>query len=110
LEVIDSVGTVSRYYPFQGDLGTVSVDGNYPTWVNLARALSLEISKYLVYIAGGSKIAEWRLIGLLMHKSRRLPGQPERLPGRRSNHLLRHCPDDAVRSGGRAVKFSDGSQ
>jgi hypothetical protein len=30
--------------------------------------LSLEISsKYLVYAAGGSKVVEWRLIGLLIH-------------------------------------------
>jgi hypothetical protein len=42
------------------------------------------------YIAGGSKVVEWGLIWLLIHKSRRLPGQPARLPGRRSNHLLTH--------------------
>ena len=49
----------------------------------------------------------------LNSQSRRLPGQPARLPGRRSNHLLRHLGSTqmgAVRSGGRAVKFSEGSQ
>jgi hypothetical protein len=46
----------------------------------------------------------------LNSQSRRFPGQPAHLPGRRSNDL-RHlgCAQmGAVRSGGGAVKFSDG--
>jgi hypothetical protein len=45
----------------------------------MARALRLGIfillfSKYLVYIAGGSKVTEWRSVEPLDAESRHLPG------------------------------------